>query len=150
MSHAFRCSQSAHYLLSLDDSDLQLYHLLTSADLELDSTRLLNLLLDRGMPYRRCTSKMTFHASFCAPDVVQDPASSMLECHWHDPTTTPSAVKEVADLMDDYVSRFVTESVESVEGFNDISIVLSQGDAIDILARTGHCESIAAHRAILQ
>lgn len=43
--------KSAHYMLSPKNGDMQLYHLLCSSDLEADSTRLLNLLLAREIPY---------------------------------------------------------------------------------------------------
>jgi hypothetical protein len=126
--------------------EMQLFHLLSSCDLEADSTRLLNLLLDRDMPYQRCIHKMTFHASFRAPDRLDHPASAMYECHQNG-SVTARAVIDLVDAMDYRVSRFVNNSVEC---FNDVSIILSQGESIDLLARAAESKHIAAHRAILQ
>jgi hypothetical protein len=125
---------------------MQLYQLLCSSYLEAEATSILNLLLNRNMPYQRCTQKTTFHASFRAPDLDHHPASPLYSCHTNC-SAAPSAVKEVVDLLDASVSRFVTDAVG---GFNDVSIVVSQGESLDLLSRANENEGIAAHRAVIQ
>lgn len=89
---------------------------------------------------------MTFHASFRAPDISHHQASGMYTCHQNG-LVTPSAIGDLIETLDQSASRFV---IDSVEGFNDVSIVLSQGESIDLLARAEASEHIAAHRVVYQ
>lgn len=135
--------QSACYSLS---PTINIYHLLSSASLETTSIRVLNLLLQRDMPYQRCTKNKTFHACFRAPDVASHHTPILYTCHANS-TAAPIAVSEAVEVLDHYAARFVNDAVG---GFNEMSIILSNGELTDLLARAEDEERVAAHRGVYQ
>jgi len=101
------------------------------------------------MAYRRGSIATLFSATFRANDVANHDASTLFNSHLE--SNTPSRIVDTVQLVNEHVSRFVSDDDEAVEGFNEVTVVIPHGESLNLLATPSkERKGESSHRAIYQ